>query len=119
MKLLRLCCFFGLLSVVLVVQANDLQPTAASVLDGLKAGNQRYVSGHNTHPNESSARRQELATGQHPQAVFLTCADSRVAPEILFDQGLATCSMFVLQEILPLMTKSPALNMRRNIFILL
>ena len=88
MKLLRLCCFFGLLSVVLVVQANDLQPTAASVLDELKAGNQRYVSGHNTHPHESSARRQELATGQHPHAVFLTCADSRVAPEILFDQGL-------------------------------
>jgi carbonic anhydrase len=88
MKLLRLCCFFGLLSVVLVVQASDIQPTAASVLDELKAGNQRYVSGHNTHPHESSARRQELATGQHPHAVFLTCADSRVAPEILFDQGL-------------------------------
>ncbi len=88
MKLLRLCCFFGLLNTVLVVQANDLQPTAAAVLDELKAGNQRYVSGHFTHPHENLARRQELAAGQQPHAIFLTCADSRVAPEIVFDQGL-------------------------------
>jgi len=40
------------------------------------------------HPNESLARRKELVGGQHPFAVILGCADSRVSPELLFDQGL-------------------------------
>src|SRR5439155_26059 len=40
------------------------------------------------HPHETAARRQELARGQEPRAVILTCADSRVPPEIVFDQGL-------------------------------
>jgi carbonic anhydrase len=89
MKWLRhLCCFFVLYSVTLIIYAKDSQPTAASVLDELKAGNQRYVSGKFIHPHESLARRKELAAGQQPHAVFLTCADSRVVPEILFDQGL-------------------------------
>jgi len=89
MKWLRpLGCFFVLCCVALIVYSKDLQPTAASVLDELKAGNQRYVSGKLTHPHESLARRQELAAGQQPHAIFLTCADSRVAPEIVFDQGL-------------------------------
>lgn len=89
MKWLRhLCCFFVLCGASLIVYAKDLQPAAASVLDELKAGNQRYISGQFIHPHESLSRRQELAAGQQPHAIFLTCADSRVAPEIVFDQGL-------------------------------
>jgi carbonic anhydrase len=38
--------------------------------------------------DQSLARRKELTAGQHPFAVILGCADSRVAPELLFDQGL-------------------------------
>ena len=41
------------------------------------------------------ARRKELETGQHPFAVILSCADSRVPPELLFDQGLG--DMFVIR----------------------
>jgi carbonic anhydrase len=71
------------------VNAKDVQqPTAASVLTELKEGNQRHVSAHYSHPHETVAYRQELSSGQHPQASILTCADSRVAPEIIFDQGL-------------------------------
>lgn len=71
------------------VNAKDVaSPTAATVLAALKAGNQRHVSAKYTHPHETATYRQGLSAGQHPQASVLTCADSRVAPEIIFDQGL-------------------------------
>lgn len=62
--------------------------TADQALTGLLAGNTRFASG-----TPSSLRRQEkhfrtLATAQHPHSIVVTCADSRVAPEILFDAGL-------------------------------
>jgi carbonic anhydrase len=63
-------------------------PTTATVLAALKAGNERHVSAKYTHPHETATYRQGLTAGQHPQASVLTCADSRVAPEIIFDQGL-------------------------------
>jgi carbonic anhydrase len=58
-------------------------------------GNQRYVSQKEQHPDESLARRMELVGGQHPFAVILGCADSRVPPELLFDQGLG--DLFVIR----------------------
>ena len=54
----------------------------------LVAGNERYVSGFSAHPNNDLARRGKVAAGQAPFATILTCADSRVPPELLFDQGL-------------------------------
>jgi carbonic anhydrase len=68
--------------------ANTQAPTSASALAELKAGNERFAVHHTTHPHQTTARRSELAGGQHPHAVILACADSRVAPEIVFDQGL-------------------------------
>ncbi len=61
----------------------------------LVSGNKRFVNGNPTHPNQSIARRQEMAKGQHPRAAVLSCADSRVSPEIVFDQGLG--DLFVVR----------------------
>lgn len=63
-----------------------INPEAA--MARLVAGNERYVSGFSAHPNNDLPRRAKVATGQTPFATILTCADSRVAPELLFDQGL-------------------------------
>jgi carbonic anhydrase len=54
----------------------------------LMAGNERFASGQLTHPNRDIFRRAEQAEHQTPFAVILGCADSRVPPEIVFDQGI-------------------------------
>jgi len=62
--------------------------TGADALHELIAGNERFVQGRLLHPRQSGQRRAELAEKQEPFAVVLGCADSRVPPEVLFDQGL-------------------------------
>jgi len=54
----------------------------------LKEGNERFVAGKPQHPSQSVAHRASLAAGQKPTAVVFGCADSRVAAELIFDQGL-------------------------------
>jgi carbonic anhydrase len=89
----------------------------AEAISRLKDGNGRYTSGNQQHPHESSeertymatasyenlgmtaaeaaTRRAELKTSQHPFAIVLSCSDSRVPPEIVFDQGLG--DLFVIR----------------------
>lgn len=67
----------------------------ADHMAALADGNARFVSGHSLHENTDPARRREVATGQHPFAVIVGCADSRVAPEVVFDQGLG--ELFVVR----------------------
>jgi len=62
--------------------------TAASALAELKAGNGRHMKHHYAHPHQTASRMHALADGQHPHAIVLSCSDSRVPPEIVFDQGL-------------------------------
>ncbi len=66
------------------------EPTisAEQALHLLLEGNQRFVAGKLEHPNQTPARRAELAKGQHPFAAVLACSDSRTPPEIIFDRGL-------------------------------
>lgn len=71
-----------------VVGAEEKMPSADAVLKELKAGNAHHVAKRYQHPHQTAARQKELATGQAPHAVILSCADSRVAPEIILDQGL-------------------------------
>ncbi|WP_454320968.1 carbonic anhydrase [Streptomyces phaeoluteigriseus] len=62
--------------------------TAAAALRELAAGNRRWRTFRERHPDETPAVRQSLIQGQHPYAVVLGCIDSRVPPELVFDQGL-------------------------------
>ena len=62
--------------------------TPAEAWAALVAGNQRFVSGQMQHPSQDAAHRTELSAGQAPFAVVFGCSDSRVAAEIVFDQGL-------------------------------
>ena len=61
----------------------------------LKEGNERFVAGKPEHPSQSIEHRASLADAQKPTAVVFGCADSRVAAEIIFDQGLG--DMFVVR----------------------
>ena len=76
-------------------QAEHSERTPDDVMNDLIHGNQRFSQGRPTHPAQSSARRAELASGQHPEAIILSCSDSRVPPEIVFDRGLG--ELFVVR----------------------
>lgn len=70
-----------------VGDASSMSADEAIVL--LKEGNTRYVSSHAQHPNQGPDRRTSTATkGQQPFATILSCADSRVPAEVLFDRGV-------------------------------
>lgn len=69
--------------------------TADRALEKLMDGNARFVSGNVEHPNQSAERRAEVVSGQHPFAIIVSCSDSRVPPEIIFDQGIG--DLFVIR----------------------
>ncbi len=64
-------------------------------LDTLMAGNQRFVKDKLQEPGRDPARRLKLAQGQHPFATILACSDSRLPPELIFDQGFG--DLFVVR----------------------
>ena len=61
----------------------------------LRDGNHRFVEGEMRHPSQNTQRREDLVAAQHPKAVLFGCSDSRVAAEIIFDQGLG--DLFVIR----------------------
>lgn len=63
-------------------------PSASEALKALTDGNARYVGGKAVHPNQDATRRTTVAKGQNPFVTVLTCSDSRVPVELLFDQGI-------------------------------
>lgn len=69
----------------------------AQALKRLMDGNERYVQHKEQHPDMSFERRRQIdQEGQHPYAVILGCADSRVPPELIFDEGLG--DLFVIRD---------------------
>ncbi len=74
-------------------QAQEMTPKAA--FDNLITGNQRYVADRLEHPNRSGDRRESLKSKQEPFAIIVGCSDSRVSPEIVFDQGIG--DLFVVR----------------------
>lgn len=61
----------------------------------MKAGNHRFASFHPAHPDESASRSRAISQQQHPMAVVIACSDSRVPPELVFDEGLG--DLFVIR----------------------
>ena len=71
-------------------------PTADEALALLTQGNQRWVDGTTTNPSTDAERREALAeNGQHPFVTILTCADSRIPVERVFDRGVG--ELFVVR----------------------
>ena len=66
-----------------------------SAWKSLKDGNERFVADKQMHPSQGAQYRASLVSAQHPTAVLFGCGDSRVAAEIIFDQGLG--DMFVVR----------------------
>jgi carbonic anhydrase len=69
--------------------------TPDQALVRLAAGNRRFVQGKLRHPRRDDRRRSALAEGQAPFAAVLGCADSRVPPEVVYDEGLG--NLFVVR----------------------
>ncbi|WP_194977113.1 carbonic anhydrase [Aquiflexum lacus] len=66
------------------------------LLDFLMEGNERFADDHPIHPDQTLERLRELNRGQHPVAAIVSCSDSRVPPELIFDQGLG--DLFVIRN---------------------
>lgn len=62
--------------------------TSTDALKSLEDGNLRFLKDKSEVINVSSKRRDELKAGQHPYAIVVSCSDSRVAPELIFNVGL-------------------------------
>lgn len=99
---LTLLICLGCLSAVRAQEpSHDKKPTdkthvtAEEALKRLAEGNQRFITGKLRHPHQSRDWRSALEAGQDPYAVILGCADSRVPPELLFDQGFG--DLFVIR----------------------
>lgn len=75
--------------------ATQHEDESTSPLERLLDGNKRYTTFHLTHPHQNSTRLNEISSEQFPFAVVVSCAYSRVPPEIIFDQGLG--DLFVIR----------------------
>jgi len=84
-------------SAIIMASASEEESSITSelALQQLMEGNLRYAEGNASHPHQSLERRAELISGQQPFAVILGCSDSRIPPELIFDQGLG--DVFVIR----------------------
>ena len=73
---------------ICVANHNTENISADEALKKLIKGNERFVEFKEQHPDSDKKRRKEMLKGQHPFVVILSCSDSRVPPELIFDQGL-------------------------------
>lgn len=83
LKSIMLISIFSVSVLTISAQTTDLDPIAK-----LKEGNSRFLKDQMQHQGQTSSKVKELIKGQHPFAVIVSCSDSRVSPEIVFDQGL-------------------------------
>jgi len=95
---------FGIAAVYSLTLAGTLtvakEPLGTSVspdiaLARLKAGNAHFVANPVSQGKQMAAKRSETAQAQHPFAIIVACADSRTAPELVFDQNIG--DLFVIR----------------------
>jgi len=67
-----------------------------NTIERLKYGNERFLNGKSIHPRQNKKTVLANQDGQKPFAVVITCSDSRVSPEIVFDQGIG--DLFVIRN---------------------
>ena len=94
------CNLILITAIILSGWAMAADPTAPSVapdeaLSRLKTGNDRFANSKESAGKPIAARRAETAQTQHPFAIIVGCADSRTAPEIVFDQNIG--DLFVVR----------------------
>lgn len=76
-------------------QSDLTEAKATAAWNRMLAGNRRFSQGDAEHPWQDKETRESLIDAQHPDAAVLSCSDSRVPPEIVFDQGLG--DMFTIR----------------------
>jgi carbonic anhydrase len=99
MRFLAVCAFVAGTVLCATVRAEEhakeaVGPDGAAVWGELAAGNKRFMAGE-AKPKDMGKTRATLTGGQHPQAIVLGCADSRVSPELVFDATLG--ELFVVR----------------------
>jgi len=94
-RLLIITIILLVCSTAMVAGEQTAAINADAALQRLQDGNKRYVAATLIHPEQTPERRLEMTKGQHPFAIILACSDSRVPPEIIFDQGLG--DLFVVR----------------------
>jgi carbonic anhydrase len=92
---LAIALMLSVLTTIAWASEEKSEITGEQSLQMLMEGNARYISGNASHPDQSAERRSELTAGQHPFAIIVGCSDSRVPPELIFDQGLG--DIFVIR----------------------
>ena len=82
-KKVRLALLLGFVGVMAQAQVSSNE-----ALGLLREGNKRFCDNQMIHQHQDAETLKALVEGQHPFAVVISCSDSRVTPEIIFDQGL-------------------------------
>ena len=103
-RLLSLFLLVGITSIPLLHAKETKHATvsADAALKKLQEGNARFLSGKPKHLHSAKKWRDSLVGGQHPFAVIVSCSDSRVPTELLFDQGFG--DLFVIRNAGNIMT---------------
>lgn len=86
----------GSITLALCANDNTVGVPASEALQMLKDGNKRFIEGKSIHPHSDFARIKEISKGQKPFVTINGCSDSRVPPELIFDQGFG--DVFVVRN---------------------
>jgi len=85
------CCVLALAAAPAMANSTAKKPSPDEAIKMLKEGNERFVSGKSIHPHTDAARLIQAGKedqGDHAYATVITCSDSRVPVELLFDAGV-------------------------------